>query len=65
MRLPNPPESKKEKTHYLTDYYAKTKFELHLVPFNNYDDNAFLKFYNMTPMSIKGKCCQMITLLQY
>lgn len=53
MRLPNPPKQK-EKTHYLTDYYAKTKFDLNLVPFNNFDDNAFLKYYNMVPTQIKG-----------
>lgn len=52
MRLPNKP--KDPKTHFLTDYYAKTKFDLPLVPFNNSDDNAFLKFYNMTPMSFTG-----------
>lgn len=53
MRLPNKPDDP-NKTHYLTDYYAKTKFNLPLVPFNNSDDNAFVKFYNMEPLPIKG-----------
>ena len=53
MRLPNKPNDP-NKTHYLTDYYAKTKFGLPLVPFNNSDDNALVKFYNMEPIPIKG-----------
>ena len=52
MRLPNKPND--TKTHYLTNYYAKEKFGLPLVPFNNADDNAFVKFYNMEPLPIKG-----------
>ena len=53
MRLPNEPNAPR-KTHFLTDYYAANKFHLPLKPFNNKDENAFLKFYNMEPMTIKG-----------
>ena len=52
-RLPNKPNDP-NKTHYLTDYYAKEEFGLPLVPFNNSDNNAFVKFYSMEPLPIKG-----------
>lgn len=50
MRLPNEPDDE-NKTHFLTDFYI-SKFQLPVVPFNNSDDNAYLKFYNMDPMTI-------------
>ena len=54
MRLPSPPTDP-NKIHFLTDFYA-TLFKLPLVPFVNGDDNAFLKFYNMEKVRIKGDC---------
>ena len=55
MRLPCAPTDP-NKTHFLTDFYASTRFKLPLVPFVNSDDNAFLKFYNMERVQIKGTC---------
>jgi hypothetical protein len=52
MRLPNTPDYQ-PKTHYLTDFYVDY-FKLKTIPFNNADDNAFLKFYNMEPITIDG-----------
>ena len=53
MRLPNKWDDK-VKTHYLTDFYAK-EFDLTLGPFNNSDDNAWLKFYDQKKIKISGK----------
>ena len=52
MRLPGA-LSDVYKPHFLSDFYAK-RFKLPLVPFNNADENCFLKFYNMKPVQIKG-----------
>jgi hypothetical protein len=52
MRLPDM-VGKIKKTHFLTDFYI-SKFHLPIVPFNNYDANAFLKFYNAPPQTISG-----------
>lgn len=52
MRLPNKP-CDENKIHFLPDFYIN-RFKLPVVPFNNYDENAFLKFYDMKPMTIKG-----------
>lgn len=55
MRLPCPPDAK-EKTHFLTDFYASAKrFNLPLAHFANYSENAYLKFYNEDAVRIKGK----------
>ena len=54
MRLPNL-YTDKDKTHYLTDFYAK-EFNLKLGPFNNYDGNALLKFYDKENIKISGMC---------
>ena len=54
MRLPGKPDSS-VKIHYLTDFYAETEFGLKLLPFNNADDNAWLKFYDEDRIKIKGK----------
>ena len=53
MRLPDKPDSP-EKMHFLTDFYAKEEFGLKLLPFNNADDNAWLKFYDEDKIKIKG-----------
>ena len=53
MRLPSRAKDP-NKIHYLTAFY-NTKFGLPLVPFNNQDNDAFLKFYNRDPMTINGK----------
>jgi len=53
MRLPNL-YTDKEKTHFLTDYYASTEFKLQLGPFSNYDKNAWLKFYDKENIRISG-----------
>ena len=48
MRLPLPPKKDRpvrEMIHYLTDYYAETKFRLKPVPFSNQSENAFYNFY--------------------
>ena len=52
MRLPNL-YTDKEKTHYLTDFYIK-EFHLKTGPFNNYDKNAWLKFYDKDNIRISG-----------
>ena len=52
MRLPNLCTDK-DKTHYLTDFYAN-EFNLHLGPFNNYDENALLKFYDKKTIKVSG-----------
>ena len=55
MRLQCPPEAK-EKTHFLTDFYASAKrFNLPLAHFVHYNENAYLKFYNEDAVRIKGK----------
>ena len=54
MRIPDKPDSS-VKMHYLTDFYAETEFGLKLLPFNNADDNAWLKFYDEDKIKIKGK----------
>lgn len=54
MRLPNLP-CDKNKTHYLTDYYASEEFKLKLGPFNNYDDNTWLKFYDQEKIRTSGR----------
>ena len=61
MRLPNEPCA--TKTHFLTDYYAKTKFDLDLVEFKNSDNNAFVKFYNMDPITHEGMLQYMLMIL--
>ena len=53
MRLPNRPKEK-NKTHFLTDYYASDEFKLNLVPFVNYDENAWYKFYDKEKIRISG-----------
>ena len=53
MRLPDKPDSP-EKIHFLTDFYAVKEFGLKLLPFNNTDDNAWLKFYDEDRIRIKG-----------
>lgn len=52
MRLPNKFKDE-DKTHYLTDFYAN-QFELKLGPFNNYDENAWLKFYDKEKIKVSG-----------
>lgn len=54
MRLPNLCTDE-EKAHYLTDFYAK-EFNLKLGPFNNYDENAWLKFYDKEKIKVSGMC---------
>ena len=54
MRLPKKPHDL-DKTHYLTNYYAATEFKLGLAPFNNYDKNAYFKFYDKRNIKISGK----------
>ena len=54
MRLPDKPDSP-VKMHFLTDFYAETEFGLKLLPFNNSDDNAWLKFYDEDKIKIAGK----------
>ena len=53
MRLPNL-YTDKDKTHYLTDFYAAKEFNLKLGPFNNYDENAWLKFYGKEKIRTSG-----------
>ena len=53
MRLPDKVDSK-EKIHFLTDYYATTEFGLKILPFNNSDDNTWLKFYAEKKIKISG-----------
>lgn len=52
MRLPNKFKDE-DKTHYLTDFYAN-QFKLKLGPFNNYDENAWLKFYDKEKIKVSG-----------
>ena len=55
MRLPGWPHDTKKKHHYLTDYYIDhLGLKRDLAKFNNQDDNAFLKFYNMEPVTYTG-----------
>ena len=54
MRLPDEVDSE-EKEHFLTDYYATTEFGLKMLPFNNSDDNAWLKFYGDKKIRISGE----------
>ena len=54
MRIPDKPDSS-VKMHFLTDFYAETEFGLKLLPFNNSDDNAWLKFYDEDKIKISGK----------
>ena len=53
MRLPNL-YTDKDKTHYLTDFYAAKEFNLKLGPFNNYDKNSWLKFYGKEKIRTSG-----------
>ena len=54
MRLPNKPDTT-PKTHYLTDFYvSKLGLSGSVVPFKNYDENAFVKFYDMAPITRTG-----------
>ena len=53
MQFPDKPDSN-IKMHYLTDYYADTEFGLKLLPFNNADNNAWLKFYSKNKIKISG-----------
>ena len=53
MRLPNLCDDE-NKAHYLTDFYAAKEFNLKLGPFNNYDENAWLKFYGKEKIKISG-----------
>ena len=54
MRLPKRPDDP-DKTHYLTDYYAAKEFKLGLAPFKNYDEDAYLEFYDKKNIKISGK----------
>ena len=54
MRLLDTIESK-EKMHFLTDRYVTTELGLKILPFNNEDDNAWLKFYGDKKIKISGK----------
>jgi len=54
MRLPGKADSE-EKTHFLTDYYITNEFGLETLPFNNQDDNAWLKFYGDEKIKIGGE----------
>ena len=62
MRLPCSVDAP-NKTHFLTDYYAGQLFNLEMVPFVNYDKNAFLKFYNEEKVQIKGNVFETATKL--
>ena len=53
MRLPSEPDAT-EKIHFLTDFYNK-KFQMDLVPFNNSDEDGFLKFYNEERITHSGR----------
>lgn len=53
MRIPDTPDSS-VKMHFLTDFYAETEFGLTLLPFNNSDENAWLKFYDEDKIRIRG-----------
>ena len=53
MRFPDQPDSS-VRMHYLSDFYAKTEFGLKLLPFNNADGNAWLKFYGKNKIRISG-----------
>ena len=54
MRLPCPPDAK-EKTHFLTDFYASERFKLPLAHFANYSEKAYLKFYNEDAVRVEGE----------
>ena len=57
MRIPQKPDQKRpidDMIHYLTDYYAMREFKLTPVPFSNYDQDAFYKFYGIKTQ-IKGR----------
>lgn len=41
-------------THYLTDYYGE-HFGLKRLQFVNFDENAYLKFYDAEKIRIKGE----------
>ena len=64
MRLPNRPDAQ-NKTHFLTDYYASDEFKLKLVPFVNYDENAWYKFYDKEKIRISGMNCTTYTCNDY
>lgn len=60
MRLPCPIKTKEQgeiTIHFLTDYYIN-KFKLPKAKFVNVDDNGLLKFYNETPIRMKGEGCE-------
>ena len=54
MRLPCLPDAK-NKTHFLTDFYASERFNLPLAHFANYSEKAYLKFYNENAVRIEGE----------
>jgi hypothetical protein len=55
MRLPCRPEKPAEEmTHFLTAFYGE-RFQLIKLPFVNFDENAFLKFYNAENIKIAGE----------
>ena len=53
MRLPNEPGDA-PKTHYLTDHYVTDTFGLTKLPFKNYDENAYVKYYDTAAMRRTG-----------
>ena len=60
MRLPCSFNTDIEKmTHYLTDYYGQL-FGLTRLPFVNFDENAYLKFYDAEKIRIKGEYCTIL-----
>jgi len=63
MRLPDKVESE-EKMHFLTDYYIN-EFGLEILPFNNSDDRAWLKFYSKKKIRISGMLITWIVTIAY
>ena len=56
MRLPcSATTAVSDMTHFLTDTYID-KFNLEIEEFLNYNENAFLKFYNEPATPVKGTC---------
>ena len=53
MRFPDQLDST-VRMHYLSDFYAETEFGLKMLPFNNADDNTWLKFYNKDKIRLSG-----------
>ena len=54
MRFPDKHDSS-VKMHYLSNFYTETEFGLKLLPFNNADDNTWLKFYDKDKIKLSGK----------